>query len=204
MNDVLRVYQRPFNPKKPVICIDEKSTQLSSDVRKPKGMRPGQPAKFDYEYTRRGTANIFVAVEPKRGRHLMKVTTTRKAHDFAEFLNDLSKIYRYASKIHLVMDNLNTHCEKSLIKRYGPRRGAQLWSRFRVHYTPKHASWLNQAECEIGLFSREVLAGQRISDRTVLRDQTQAWTKDANKRKRTIRWTFTTAKAKEKFKLPEH
>lgn len=204
MENVLRVYRRPTNAHRPVVCIDEKPTQLTGDSRPGIPLKPGKIAKIDYEYVRNGKANIFVAVEPKRGRHLLKVTDTRKGIDFAHFLKDISKKYRYAKKINIILDNLNTHCEKSLIDAFGERRGKKLWARFDVHYTPKHASWLNQAECEIGLFSREALSGFRVASKNDLIRKVQCWEREANQRRRTIRWKFTVSKARKKFKLSEH
>lgn len=201
MTDVLEEYEKPVDAKKPVICLDEKPVKLREDYRPGIEMKPGRVAARDYEYVRHGTANIFVAVEPKRGKHILKTTQSRKGPDFAEFLSDLSKKYRYASKITLIMDNLNIHCEKSLIKRFGKTKGSRLWKRFDVHYTPKHASWLNQAECEISLISRESIGKSRIPSLEKLRNKVTAWADRANKRRRTIKWEFTKAKMKEKFKL---
>ena len=146
MGDVLTQYEKPYNPEEPVVCVDEKSVQLLAEKRAPRPMRPGKPFRRDNEYIRRGTTNIFCAVEPKAGRHLTSVRPHRKARDFAGFLAWLSSRYPDAKTIHVVMDNLNTHREASLIKRFGEHRGREIWQRFTPHYTPVHASWLNQAE----------------------------------------------------------
>ena len=144
--------------------MDEKSVTLPADVREALPMKPGSVAKRDYEYERRGTANVFCGVEPKAGGHLTKATPTRCAAEFAEFLRLIESRYPDAETIHLVIDNLNTHCGKTLVDRFGQPKGAALWDRFTVHYTPKHASWLNQAEIEISLFSRQCLGKRRIGE----------------------------------------
>jgi transposase len=201
MEDVLGVYERPYDPKRPVVCIDEKPTQLLEDS------RPSVEAtlnagikKRDYEYKRKGTANVFCAVQPMVGRYFTKVTDRRTKMDFAEFLRDIANSYADAKKIVLVMDNLNTHNESSLIERFGKREGGKIWSRFEVHYTPKHASWLNQAEIAIGIYSRQCLGKERIASKAELKARTKAWSKRANKEKITINWTFTKKKARKKFK----
>jgi transposase len=201
MEEVLDVYERPYDPRRPLVCLDEKPIQLLNDA------RPSIPAKLsdgimkrDYEYERNGTANVFCAVEPLAGRHLTKVTDRRTKPDFAEFLKDVSDRYPDAKKIALVMDNLNTHNESSLIVRYGENEGAKIWARFEVHYTPKHASWLNQAEIAIGIYSRQCLGKDRIGTIKELKSRSKAWNKRANQEKITINWTFTKKKARKKFK----
>lgn len=201
MENILDVYEKRRDPRRPLVCLDEKPTQLLDDG------RPCLPAtvgngvkKKDYEYKRNGTANVFCAVEPLAGSYLTKVTERRKKPDFAEFLKDVSDAYPDAKKIDLVMDNLNTHNESSLIERYGQKEGAKIWRRFEVHYTPKHASWLNQAEIAIGIYSRQCLGKDRIGTIVELRSRTKAWNKRANKEKIVINWTFTKKKARKKFK----
>lgn len=201
MENVLDLYERPYDAKSPVVCVDEKPKQLLEDG------RPGIPAKLgsgvkkkDYEYTRPGTANVFCGVEPKAGRHFTKVTQRRTKPDFAEFIKDISDSYPNARTIHLVLDNLNTHNESSLIERYGQEIGRQIWARFTVHYTPKHASWLNQAEIAIGIYSRQALGKDRIPTIELLKSRSNAWNANANKRKIFINWTFTKKKAREKLK----
>jgi len=201
MEDVLDVYERPYDPRRPLVCLDEKPIQLLDDG------RPSVQAKLsdgikkkDYEYVRKGTANVFCAVEPLEGRHFTKATDRRTKPDFAEFLKDISDAYPRAKSIVLVMDNLNTHNESSLIERYGKKLGAKIWARFEVHYTPKHASWLNQAEIAIGIYSRQCLGKDRIGTISDLRSRSKAWNKRANKEKIRITWTFTKKKARKKFK----
>src|SRR5262249_41034002 len=151
MEALLDLYERPLDPKEPVICLDERPVQLLDFERFRVPCGPGRIAKQDYEYVRCGTANLFCSVEPKAGRHRIRATPNRKAPAFAEEMRDIVRRYPHARTIHVVLDNLNTHSEKSLVERFGLRRGRRLWNRFTVHYTPKHGSWLNQAEIEIGL-----------------------------------------------------
>ncbi|KAF0139843.1 MAG: transposase, partial [Ignavibacteria bacterium] len=151
MEDVLDLYEKPYNPKEPVVCLDEKSIQLLKSAREDvAAKKDGQITKRDSEYIRCGTANAFCGIEPKAGKHFTIVTRRRKRPDFAKVLNKISKRYPKAKTINLVMDNLNTHNEKSLVTYYGKKEGHEIWRRFTIHYTPKHGSWLNQAEIEIG------------------------------------------------------
>src|SRR5262252_6726435 len=156
MEDVLELYARPVDPKEPVVCLDERPVVLHDCERPELPARPGQPTRRDYEYVRCGTANVFCVVEPKTGRRLTHATARRTAKDFAFALRRIAGRYRRARTIHLVVDNLNTHCEKSCVEAFG-RAGLRLWQRFTVHYTPKHGSWLNAAELEASLVSRECL-----------------------------------------------
>jgi hypothetical protein len=201
MQDVLEVYERPLNKEEPVVCLDERPVQLFEHIRDPLPAKyPGEIAKKDYAYLRCGVVNVFCAVEPKAGRHFTKVTKNRKHPEFAEFLLDLEARYPTAKTIHLVMDNLSTHTSNSLIKHFGARKGKRLWKRFTVHYSPPHGSWLNQAEIEIGLFSRQCLGRSRIPTIERLAKRTAAWTQSMNKKKIKIRWKFTRTKAKRKFR----
>src|SRR5215469_329955 len=158
MEDVLELYERPYNPQQPVVCLDEKPVVLHREVRAPQAAAPGVIAKRDSEYQRRGTANVFCAVEARAGRHFTFPTARRSAAEFAKVAARIAHHYPQARTIHLVVDNLNIHCQKSLTDHFGNQQGAQLWRRFTLHYTPKHGSWLNQAEIEIGLFSHNVWA----------------------------------------------
>ena len=195
MNDILTLYEKPYNSKEPVVCFDEKSLQLLGEKREPRPMREGVPLRRDYEYSRNGTANIFCAVEPVAGRHLTGIHSRRTANDFADFLAWLARCYPNTKTIHLVMDNLNTHRQRSLEKRFGPKRGREIWHRFTPHYTPVHASWLNQAEIEIGLIARQCLKHRRIASQAELREEVRAWNARANREKIKIRWAFTSKKA---------
>ena len=198
MENVLELYAKPLNEKEPVVCFDEKSKQLLEDSRKGKEMIPGKIAIRDYEYVRKGTANIFVAVEPKAGKRLTKVTKRRTKKDYANFLKKLIAKYPHAKTIHLVQDNLNTHSEKSLVVAFGQEKAKKMMQRIKFHFTPKHASWLNMAEIEIGILSRQCLK-RRIPERKVLKSEVLVWEKRSNKAKRMIIWKFTTAKAQIAF-----
>ncbi len=202
MEDVLDVYARVYNEKKPVICVDEKPVALIGDTRDrilPK--KPGDILKKDYEYKRNGSVNVFCGVEPKMGIYINKVTKKRCGKDFAKFLKTVSLKYESVDKIVLVMDNLSTHKKKSLTDFYGEEEGSRLWDRFEVHHTPKHGSWLNQAEIAIGMYSRQCLGDGRIGDFENLKFQTKAWNKRINKKKTTINWRFYKIESKKKFAL---
>lgn len=198
MEDVLAVYEKALSSEEPVV-VDEKSVTLHKDVREALPMRPGSVAKRDYEYERCGTANVFCAVEPKAGVHFTKATSTRSAAEFAEFARSIADHYRDAMTIHLVMDNLNTHGRKALVDGFGEEEGDALWRRFTVHYTPKHGSWLNQAEIEISLFSRQCLGTRRIGDLPSLQRETRAWNRQVNRKRVQINWKFGRKQARKKF-----
>ena len=155
MEDVLAVYEKPLSELEPVVCIDEKPVVLHREVRPPVAMRPGRVARRDGEYQRCGTANVFCGVQPKAGRHFTKVTHDRSSPEFADYLLNIAAAYPEADTIHLVMDNLSSHTCKAVVQRFGAKEGEWLWKRFTVHYTPKHGSWLNQAEIAISLYSRQ-------------------------------------------------
>ena len=201
MENILDLYEQPLKPKEPVICLDEKPIQLLKDVRKVhRRLKPGKIRHRDYEYARRGTANVFAAVEPLAGKHFAKATENRKACEFANVLKEISLKYEDAEKIHLVVDNLNTHSITSLIKAFGPDEGMLLWKRFTLHYTPKHASWLNQAEIELSMYSRECLGKERFATMETIKRKTNLWLERINDEQRKIEWKFTTKRAREKFK----
>lgn len=200
MEDVLNLYEKAYDPFEPVICLDEKPVQLIKDARESIPFRPGKVKKRDYEYVRKGTANVFCIVEPKGGRHFTYVTRNRKGKEFAKVLKRLAHHYSHVDRIHLVMDNLGTHTKKSLTDFYGDEEGSDIWNKFKIHYTPKHASWLDQAEIEIGIYSRQCLGKSRIGSVDELRKRTNSWNKAVNKKKATISWNFTTKAAREKFK----
>ncbi len=200
MEDVLAVYERPYDAAEPVVCLDEKPVSLHADVRPPIPAKPGKVAKRDNEYKRCGTANVFGVVEPQAGRHFTTATPDRCGAQFARMVSHVADQYPQARTIHLVMDNLNTHGRKSLVDYYGPEQGDRLWDRFTLHYTPKHGSWLNQAEIELSLFSRQCLGTQRIPDLRSLQRETKAWNRQANRRRTTIHWRFTRRKARKTFR----
>ena len=199
MEEVLATYERPLRAEEPVVCLDERPVQLTADTRPPSRARPGLPARYDYEYQRHGTANLFCAVEPKAGWHLVRATPNRTGSEFAKVIRAIVGHYPAADTIHLVMDNLSTHTRKSLTDHYGEAIGGGLWDRPTVHYTPKHGSWLNQAEIAIGLLIRECLGRRRIADLPSLRGETSAWKRRANRKGRIIQWRFTRRKARRIF-----
>ena len=199
MEDVLALYEKPVNVREPVVCLDEKSVLLHAEVRPMQPVAPGREGRRDGEYRRCGTANVFCGVEPKAGRHFTRVTPTRSAAEFAQMVRVLADAYPRARTIHLVMDNLNTHCRKSLTDRYGDKVGARLWKRLTVHYTPKHGSWLNQAEIEIGLFSRQCLGKRRIAHLGRLRTEARAWNRRVNREPVRIYWKFDRQAARRTF-----
>ena len=199
MEEVLALYEKPLSEKQPVVCIDEKPVVLHQDVRPPLPMRPGRIARRDCEYQRCGTANAFCGVEPKAGRHFTRATPDRSSPRFADYLLAIAEYYAAADTIHLVMDNLSSHTGKAVAQRFGAKEGEWLWKRFTVHYTPKHGSWLNQAEIAISLYSRQCLGRRRIGDRASLRRETRAWNRRANRDQVMIQWNFTRKKARRTF-----
>jgi transposase len=199
MEDVLETYERPYDPQEPVVCLDEKPVTLHAEVRQPSAAEPGREARRDSEYERRGTANVFCAVEPKAGRHFTYPTPDRSGFEFAKVMVDLALQYPEADTIHLILDNLNIHRRKSLTDLLGEEFGAEVWNRFTVHYTPPHGSWLNQAEIEIGLFSRQCLGTRRLPDLKTLRREAKAWNKDTNRRRVRINWRFDRRSARRTF-----
>jgi transposase len=199
MEDVLEVYERPHNLAEPVVCLDEKPVSLHDDVRPARPMAPGKLRRPDNEYKRCGTANAFCAVEPQAGKHFTLVTPNRSAPQFAQALETIIASYPHADTIHLIMDNLNIHGQKSLTDYFGKEKGTELWSRLTVHYTPKHGSWLNQAEIEISLFARQCLARRRIPTLEILQRESAAWNSEANRNGTKINWSFTRKKARTKF-----
>jgi hypothetical protein len=198
--EVLETYEQPCHPQQPVVCLDEKPITLHADVRPASPAMPGREARRDHEYERGGTANVFCAVEPKTGRHFTFPTPNRSASEFAQAVSRLADQYPEAETIHLVLDNLNIHCRKSLTDRYGEERGGEIGDRFTVHYTPAHGSWLNQAEIEIGLFSRPCLGQRRIPDLRTLRQEARAWNRRMNRTRTQINWQFDRKAARRKFR----
>jgi hypothetical protein len=199
MEDVLETYERPYDPEQPVLCLDEKPVTLHADVRPTSLAQPGREARRDNEYERCGTANIFCAVEPKMGRHFTFPTPDRSGFEFAQVAVRLALAYPAAKTIHLVMDNLSSHRQKSLAAVFGAEMAAEVWERFTVHYTPTHGSWLNQAEIEIGIFSRQCLGKRRIPDLKTLRREAKAWNRRMNRDRIKIDWKFDRRTARRKF-----
>jgi len=201
MEKVLNLYEKPINKRKPVLCFDEKPVQLLGEKKPLKRIRkPGDIQKRDYEYIRKGTANIFSCVEPKAGKHLTDVYKKKKGKDFARFCKKIITAYPEADVICLVMDNYSTHTKKALIDYYGEKVGLKMWNRFKIYYTPKHGSWLNQAEIENSICSQQCIGKRRFSKLLYFKKEVRKWTARANKQKLKINWRFTTKKAREKFK----
>lgn len=200
MEDVLEVYHRPYDPERPVVCMDEASKQLIGEVREPLPLQPGRIAKYDSEYERRGTANVFMAVEPLAGKRRVKVTDRRTKIDWAQFIQFLlTTVYPKVAVVVLVMDNLNTHSVGSLYEAFDPATARALVERLEIHHTPKHGSWLNMAETELSVLSRQCLE-RRIACKNTLTREVTAWEQDRNGRETKIDWQFTTADARIKLK----
>ena len=200
MEDVLDVYHRPYNPQRPVVCKDEASKQLIAEVRAPLPPQPGQVAKYDSEYERRGTANLFMAVEPLAGKRTVQVTERRTKIDWARFIYFLlTTVYPEAMLVVLVMDNLNTHSIGSLYDAFDPETARQLAARLEIHHTPKHGSWLNMAETELSVLSRQCLE-RRLDCKERLASEVAAWEQPRNAHQAKIDWQFTTADARTKLK----
>lgn len=196
---LLKLYKQPYNPLLPIVCMDEKSKQLLADTRHPIEARAGKPEKYDYEYKRKGTCNVFVAVEPKGGNRFIKVTDTRTKKDFSFFVEELvEKHFAKADCIRLVLDNLNTHFEGSLIETFGLRKAARIMKKVQFIYTPKHASWLNMAEIEINAMDRQCTGG-RIESKEKLESSVSIWSKERNENNRKIEWKFTKQDADKKL-----
>jgi hypothetical protein len=200
MEDVLEVYARPLDAAEPVVCFDERPVVLHTSERPGQPMAPAKPARTDYEYVRQGTANIFCIVEPLTGRRQTHATNDRTGRAFGIAMGRIARRYHEAKTIHIVLDNLSTHTEKSLIVAYGPDEGRRLWSRFTVHYTPKHASWLNAAEMEASLVARECLGRRRIGALWPLQREVCAWNRRADRQRRAINWKFRVADARRVFR----
>jgi len=200
MEDVLEVYHRPHDPACPVVCVDETSKQLSVETRKPIPAKPGRPARYDYEYERNGTANLFMMFAPLEGWRKVKVTDRHAALDYAPVLKELSDIhFSGATKIILVQDNLSTHKPASLYEAFPAAEARRLVERFEWHYTPKHGSWLDMAESELGVLTSQCL-DRRIADKQTLIEEVDAWEKVRNKKHTKADWQFTTANARVKLK----
>ena len=200
MYGLLELYARPYDPRQPVICVDEKSKQLLEQTRPTLPAKPGSLVKEDYEYARAGTCNIFVAVEPKGGRGQTAVTVRRTKPDFVAFICGLlDTVYVGIEKLHLVVDNLNTHFARCFEEVLGPQAAALILARLEFHYTPKHASWLNMAELEIGIMENQC-TGRRLSNQTIVAAEVAAWQERRNAERQAINWTFTRADADRKLR----
>jgi hypothetical protein len=200
MEDVLAVYTRPRDPDRPVVCLDETSKQLIAETRAPVAMQPGRPARIDYEYTRNGAANMFMMFAPLEGWRNVEVTDRRTAIDYAHVLKDLADVYfAQAETIVLIQDNLNTHAAASLYEAFPAPEARRLVERFEWHYTPKHGSWLDLAESELGALASTCL-DRRIPDKTTITDEVAAWVRERNKNHAGAEWHFSTDDARIKLR----
>ena len=200
MEDVLEVYQRPEDPRHPVVCVDEKSQQHIQEIRSPVPMAPGMPTRYDFHYTRKGVSNLFMIFAPLLGFRHIEVTDQRTSIDFAHICRDLVDVhFREAEKIILVCDNLNTHKPASLYKAFAPDEADRIAEKLHFCYTPKHGSWLNIAEIELSVLSRQCLS-RRISDQETLKREVQAWQNRRNEQRATVKWRFTIDDARIKLK----
>lgn len=199
MEDVLDLYTRPHDPARPLVCLDETSKQLTIETRAPIPMRPGQPARSDYEYERNGVASLFMVFAPLEGWRHVAVRARRTAIDYAHVLRDLADIhFPQVDKINLVQDNLNTHRRASLYESFPAAEAKRIADRFEWHYTPKHGSWLNIAECELSVLARQCLA-RRIPDQASLETEVTAWFQNRNNAQTKTKWHFTTEDARTKL-----
>jgi transposase len=200
MEDVLDVYVRPLDPKRPQVCFDESSKQHLKEVRTPLPGEPGQPARYDTEYERNGVSNLFMFFSPLLNWRHVKVTNHRKACDWAECMRELVDVqFPEAERITVVLDNLNTHTPAALYAAFEPAEAKRIWDKLEFHYTPKHGSWLNMAEIELSVLSRQCL-DRRIPDQATLRREVAAWEAERNAMQATVEWRFTTAGARIKLK----
>lgn len=200
MEEVLDVYTLPYDPKHPQVCMDETSKQLVSEVVPPLPAEPGQVERYDYEYERQGVANLFLLFEPLRGWRHLKVTARRTKQDWAHLMQELVDVhYPEAEKIRLVNDNLNTHVPSALYETFHPTEARRILDKLELHYTPKHGSWLNMAEIELSVLSRQCL-DRRIGDPESLSREVAAWEKERNAHAVQMEWRFTTADARIKLK----
>lgn len=200
MENVLEIYQQPYNPDNPVVCMDETSKQQLKEIRVPLPAEPGKPERYDSEYERNGTSNIFMFFEPLIGKRFVNVTDSRKAVDWALQIKELVDIhYPHAEKITLVMDNLNTHTGASLYKAFAPEEARRILKRLQLCYTPKHGSWLNMAEIELSILSRQCLR-RRIPEQATLKREVAAWQNTRNNISKPMQWRFTTENARIKLR----
>jgi hypothetical protein len=200
MEDVLDVYRRPLDPKRPLVCMDECSRQLIGEIRAPVPAAPGRPERFDFEYVRNGTCNLFVFSAPLLGWRRVEVTERRTRRDWAEQVRRLvEEDFPEAEKIVLVMDNLNTHGPASLYERYEPATAKRIFDKLEIHHTPKHGSWLNMAEIELSVMNRQGLS-DRVEGMEQMKREASAWARRRNEEVRVIEWRFTTTDARIKLK----
>jgi transposase len=200
MEDVLELYEEPHDPKRPTVCFDEMPYQMVAEKRVPIPARAGCPHRYDYEYERRGVCNLFMFFETKASWRHIDIRERRRAHDFAEEMKELvDEHYPKAEKIRVVLDNLNTHTGAALYEAFEPAEARRILRRLEFHYTPKHASWLNQIEIEFSVLSRECIGGRRIPDEGMLQREAAAWEKERNEKGATVDWRFSVEAARTKL-----
>jgi len=199
MEDVLDLYEQPYDPQRPQVCFDERPCQLISETRKPIPAQVGQSEKYDYEYKREGTCNLFGFFQPLTGWRHIKVTKQRTAIDFADCMKELVDVlFPSATVIRVVLDNLNTHTPSSLYQAFAPKEARRILSKLEFHYTPKHGSWLNMVEIEFSVLSRQCL-NRRIGDIETMKQEIEAWERERNEQKATVNWRFTNQEARVKL-----
>jgi hypothetical protein len=199
MEDVLDLYHEPYDRRRPMVCFDEGTKQLFDEVQEPLPMEPGQPQRYDYEYERKGTANLFVCFEPLQGWRHVKVTDQRTMVDYAQCMKELVDVhYPEADCIRVVQDNLSTHKPAALYEAFPPEEARRILGKLEFHYTPKHGSWLNMAEIELNVLGRQCL-DRRIGDKHLLIDEVAAWEDERNAHGASTKWRFTTADARVKL-----
>ncbi len=201
MEDVLELYEEPHDPKRPLVCFDEMPYQMVAEKRVPIPARPGCPERYDYEYERRGVCNLFMFFEPKASWRHVDVRKRRTATDFAKEMKQLVDEHytTEAEKIRVVLDNLNTHTGAALYEAFEPAEARRILRKLEFHYTPKHASWLNQVEIEFSVLSGECIGGERIPDEEILRREVAAWERERNEKGATVDWRFSVEDAREKL-----
>ena len=200
MESVLDIYKMPYDKRYPVVCMDESPKQLIKQMRIPIARKPGHDAKEDYEYSRLGVANIFIANEPLKGKRYIRIKKSKTKKDWAYFVRYIAdQLYPKAEKIRLIMDNLNTHTPSALYETFFPEEAKRIWDRFEFIYTPKHGSWLNMAEIELNVLMGQCL-NRRIDNTVTIRKETRTWEKDRNNKKAKINWQFKTDDARIKLK----
>jgi len=199
MEKVLDIYKRPYDPCRPVVCMDESPKQLISEARVPIPASKGQPARHDFEYVRHGVCNIFLACEPLSGKRMVTITERKTKRDWAIFLEEIAEHYKETEKITLVMDNLNTHEPGALYESFPPEKAKALWDRFEFVYTPKHGSWLNMAEIELNVLTGQCL-NRRIDDIEIVRKEASAWQEHRNNKNAKVNWQFTNDNARIKLR----
>ncbi len=199
MEKVLDIYKRPYDPCRPVVCMDESPKQLIGEARVPIPASKGQPARHDFEYVRHGVCNIFLACEPLSGKRMVTITERKTKRDWAIFLEEIAEHYKETEKITLVMDNLNTHEPGALYESFPPEKAKALWDRFEFVYTPKHGSWLNMAEIELNVLTGQCL-NRRIDDIEIVRKEASAWQEHRNNKNAKVNWQFTNDNARIKLR----